>query len=143
MSIKSPGIDWAIINQGLDSTPVVIGNPTTITLSLATAYQSSDPAKSAVISLNINSTASLTLGGGTANTGQVVIGPTSAVASGTGTVIGVYRNTLSGTVVVGVGMNSDSASQIQFVLPIGWYYAVRQTAGTINITSAFEQLLTL
>lgn len=135
MSIKSVSADWS----QAPVTPVVFGTPVPLTLSLATAYQASNPLKPSIININLNSVASITLGGGTVNTADVLIGATSAVASGTGTVIGRYRNTVSGAVVIGVGINTDSASQIQFLLPAGWYYAIRQTSGTVNITSAFEQ----
>ncbi len=120
-------------------TAVAVGAPSVRTLSLATAYQALDPSKACVMSINLNSVASLTLAGGTTNTADIVIGDTSAVASGTGTIIGRYRNTLTGALVVGLAVNSDSASQIQFLLPIGWFFAIRQTSGTILITSAFDQ----
>lgn len=122
------------------ATSVAFGIPITRTLALDTAYQASDALHPAVLSINLTSVASITLvGGGTINTADILIGATSAVASGTGTVIGKYRNTISGVVVLGVGINTDSASQIQFVLPIAWFFAVRQTAGTVVITSAFDQ----
>ncbi len=135
MSVKSMSADWTMVQ----TLPLIISPPNPVALSLATAYQATDPTKAAVLSINLNSVASITLGGGTINTADVLIGATSAVASGTGTIIGRYRNTLSGAVIVGVGINSDCISQIQFVLPIGWFYAVRQTAGTIVIVSAFDQ----
>lgn len=115
------------------------GVPTPLTPAFATAYQAQDPTRPAILNINLNSVASLTLGGGTTNTADIVIGPTAAVASGTGTVIGKYRNTLTGALVVGLAVNSDASSQIQFLLPIGWYWAVRQTSGTIVIVSTFEQ----
>ncbi len=135
MSIKSVSADWS----QAPVQPTVIGAPAPVSLTLATAFQATDPTRPAVVSININSVASITIGGGVINTGDVLMGATSAVASGTGTIIGRYRNTLSGAVIVGVGINSDCISQIQFVLPIGWFYAVRQTAGTIVIVSAFDQ----
>lgn len=139
MGTKSPGIDWAMIQAAMSSVPLAVGAPTALVVVLATAYQASDPTKAAVVSLNLNSVAGLTLGGGTVNTADVVMGATAAVAGGTGTIIGRYRNTLTGALVIGLVVNSDSASQIQFVLPIGWFFAVRQTAGTVSITSAFDQ----
>lgn len=135
MSVKSMSADWTMVQ----TLPFVVGAPNPVALTLATAFQATDPTKAATISINLNSVASITLGGGTVNTADVLIGATNAVATGTGTIIGKYRNTLSGAVVVGVGINSDCISQIQFMLPIGWFYAVRQTAGTIVIVSAFDQ----
>ncbi len=131
--------------MGLKAVSVIVdvdvnwGVPNPVVVSLATAYQAQDPTRPAVININMNSVASLTLGGGTTNTADIVIGPTAAVASGTGTVIGKYRNTMTGAVIVGVGVNTDASSQIQFLLPIGWFYAVRQTSGTVTIISVFDQ----
>lgn len=135
MSLKAMTVDWTTVQ----TLPIIIGPPSSVALTLATAFQATDPTKAAVISINLNSVASITLGGGTVNTADVLIGATSAVAAGTGSIVGKYRNTLSGAVIVGVGINSDCISQIQCVLPIGWFYAVRQTAGTIVIVSAFDQ----
>lgn len=139
MGTKSPGIDWAMIQSAMSSVPLAVGAPTALVVALATAYQATDPTKASIVSLNLNSVAGLTLAGGTVNTADVVIGATSAVAVGTGTIIGRYRNTMTGALVIGLVVNSDSASQIQFVLPIGWFFAIRQTAGTVAITSAFDQ----
>lgn len=129
--------------MGLKAVSVVVdmnwGVPQSLTPAFATAYQAQDPTRPAIVNLNLNSVAALTLGGGTTNTADIVIGPTAAVAAGTGTVIGKYRNTLTGTVIIGVGLNSDASSQIQFLLPIGWYWAVRLTAGAVTIVSTFEQ----
>lgn len=116
-----------------------VGSPTSRSLSLATAYQATTTSKPAVVTVNLNSTAGLTLTTGATNTAQIVIGSTNAVASGTGTVIGNYSNSLTGTLVVGLAINTASASPITFVLPANWYFAVRQTSGTVSITSAFDQ----
>lgn len=113
--------------------------PNTRTLSLATAYQASDPTKPATVTLNLSSTASLSLAVGTTNTADILIGSTTAVATGTGTVIAKYSNSLTGTLVVGLALNTASASPIMFALPIGWYFAIRQTGGTVTITSAYDQ----
>lgn len=121
--------------------PMIVSVPNVVALVLATAFQATDPSRSSIVTINLNSVASITLGGGTVNTADILMGATSAVAAGTGTVIGRYRNTLSGAVIVGVGINSDCISQIQFVMPMGWFYAVRQTAGTIVIVSAFDQTI--
>lgn len=121
--------------------PMIVSVPNVVALVLATAFQATDPSRSSIVTINLNSVASITLGGGTVNTADILMGATSAVAAGTGTIIGRYRNTLSGAVIVGVGINSDCISQIQFVMPMGWFYAVRQTAGTIVIVSAFDQTI--
>lgn len=116
-----------------------IGIPNTRTLALATAYQATTITKAAVITLNLTSNAGLTLGGGTTNTAAIIIGATNAVASGTGTTVGTYSNALTGTLVVGVAINAVATQPITFVLPAGWFFAIRQTSGTVTISSAFDQ----
>lgn len=124
--------------------PVIISetafsNPNTRSLSLATAYQATDNTRSAVVTVNLSSSAVLNLSGGQTNSADIVIGATSAVSSGTGTVIGKYRNSLTGTLTIGLGITNIADAPITFALPPGWYFAIRQTGGTVSITSAFDQ----
>lgn len=126
---------WAAASAGDFS------SPTARTLSLATAYQATDPTKPAVVTINLTSNASLTLGGGTTNTASIVIGSTNGVASGTGTAVGTYSNSLTGSLVVGVAINTVSTSPITFALPKGWYFSVLQLTGTVTINSAYNQAL--
>lgn len=119
--------------------PSLIGAPNSRSLSLATAYQATNTAKPSTVAVNLTSTATISLSGGTTNTATVVIGSTNAVASGTGTTICNYANTNTGALTIGLNINTVAASTCTFALPIGWYFAVRQTAGTITITSAFDQ----
>lgn len=116
------------------------GAPTSRILALATAYQATDNTKPAVVTINLTSTANFSLVGGTTNSADIVIGSTNAVAGGTGTIIGKYSNSVTGTIAVGLNMNSASAVSYTLALPLGWYFAVRQTAGTVSITSAFDQV---
>jgi len=120
---------------------VAFGTPVARTLSLATAYQASTPAKPALVTINLNSTATLSVSGGTTITGEVRIGPTNAVATGGGTAVGLYKNSLTGTLTATLNFNTDSYNTISFALPAGWFFAVRQTAGTtLSIVSAFDQV---
>lgn len=130
-------------NPGADGAPGAnsFGSPTSRTLSLATAYQATTIAKPAVVTVNLSSTASLSLTGGTSNTADVVIGSTNAVASGTGTLICRYANTNTGALTVGLALSTTAASTCTFALPTGWFFAVRQTAGSVTITSAFDQVV--
>lgn len=118
---------------------VDIGAPNSRSLSLATAYQATDPTKAALVTITISSTASLSLSGGETQTAAIVIGPTAAVAGGTGTTIAGVRNSLTGTVVVGVSLTSGQNVPATIALPAGWYFAVRQASGTITIASAYDQ----
>lgn len=119
----------------------VVGAPTPRTLSLATAYQATAPTKPALVTINLTSTANFSLSGGTTNSADIVIGATNDVASGTGTVLNKYSNSVTGTIAVGLNMNSVMASTYSIPLPVGYYFAVRQMAGTVAITSAFDQAL--
>lgn len=115
------------------------GSPTTRTLSLATAYQATNTAKPAIVTVNITSTANLSLSGGTTNSATVLIGSTNAVASGTGTIMCPYSNSSTGSLTIGLNTNTISTLSCTVALPTGWYFAIRQTAGTVTITSAFDQ----
>lgn len=121
------------------ATPPQEAVPNARTLSLATAYQALDPSHDAEITINLTSSASLTLTAGTANTADVVLGATTAVANGTGSVVGKYANTLTGALVVGANLAVAGAEEIRIRVPAGWYFAVRQTAGSVTIASAFDQ----
>jgi hypothetical protein len=104
-----------------------------------TAYQATDPTKPALVTLTLTSTANFSLIGGTTNSADVIIGATSAVATGTGMVIGKYSNSITGTIAVGLNMNSAATQTITMALPTGWYFAVRTTSGTVTISSAYDQ----
>lgn len=118
-----------------------IGSPTTRTLAFSTAYQATTSSKPAAVTMNLSSTAGLTLTSGTTNTAIVVIGSTSSVASGTGTTIATYSNSLTGTLVVGLAINTNSVQTVTFLLPAGWYFAVLQQTGTVTVNSVFDQSL--
>lgn len=145
MSLKAvAGTQPAAVQSMIQAaTTTLVGPPNPLSMSLATAYQASDPTKQAIISINLVSSAALTLSGGQTITGDVLIGPTNAVAAGTGTQIGKYRNSINGGVVIGVNITTDSGQFFAFLLPTGWFYAVRQTSvpGPLSITSAYEQLV--
>lgn len=115
------------------------GAPNARTLSLATAYQATDNTKPAVITINLTSTASISLTGGTTNTADVVMGTTTGVASGTGTQICKYANTNTGALTIGLNLSTVSAATCTFALRAGDYFAIRTTAGTVTITSAYDQ----
>lgn len=119
---------------------LTVSAPTTRTLSLATAYQATDNTKAAIVTVNLNSTASLTLSGGTTVVGEIRIGSANTVASGTGSAIGAYKNSLTGTLAIGLNIQTDSYNSLSFALPTGWYFAIRQTSGSgLVVVSAFDQ----
>lgn len=116
------------------------GAPTSRSLSLATAYQATDVTKPAIVSISLQSTSSFSLAGTVNNEGQIVIGSTNAVASGTGSAVGSYKNNLGGGLVVGVSVTNQASNTYTIALPAGWYFAIRQTSGTgLSVVSAFDQ----
>lgn len=119
--------------------PSTIGTPNVRSLSLATAYQCTDTTKPCIATVNVTSTASFSLSGGTTNSADILMGSTSGVSSGTGTVMCKYSNSVTGTIAVGLNMNSVSAQTCVMDLPAGWFLAIRQISGTVSITSAFDQ----
>lgn len=144
IAVMTPADMMAIVTPAMAAAIAAadqIGPPISRSLALATAFQASDPTKPALVTINLTSVANLTLTAGTTNTADLVIGATAAVASGVGTVIGKYRNSLTGTLIVGLGINTDSGVTVLLPLPVGWFFAIRQTAGTVAITSAFDQSL--
>jgi hypothetical protein len=115
--------------------------PTTRTLSLATAYQGTTSTAPTVFVINITSTSTISLSGASNNVGGVWIGSTSAVASGTGTKVCEYDNSLSGGLVVGLTLGTKQTVACTVALPANWYLAVRQTAGSgMSVSSAFDQV---
>lgn len=112
---------------------------TTRTVALATAYQASDTSKPAIVTVNLDSTSSISLSGTSNNEGQVVMGSTSGVASGTGAAMCQYRNNLGGGLVIGLTLTTRSTQTCVLALPAGWYWAVRQTSGTGLTASGFDQ----
>lgn len=122
----------------------MVGTPVTkSTPALATAYQATDNTKPTLVTVNITSTSSISLGGTSNNEGGIWIGATNAVTAGTGTLIGSYKNSLGGALVVGLTVTSAQTQPYSFVLPAGWYWAARQTVGTgMTIVSVFDQSLT-
>ena len=115
------------------------GYPNARTVALATAYQCSDPTKPGIFTITLTSTASLSLGGGTTNTADVLVGNSSTIATTGGSAVGKYSNTITGTLVVGLGINTVANTTYTVFVPAGGYVAVRQTGGTVSVVSAFDQ----
>lgn len=142
--MQSDGASWKSTTPGTPySFPV--GSPNARTIALSTAYQATDPTKPSLITLNLISTASISLLNSTqaSQKGAVWIAATAADAlAGTGTAVqlGAYENTQGGTLVVTLVLTQTVPQQSQVALPTNWYFAVKQTTGAnLTITSAFDQ----
>ncbi len=139
-TVASTGSYVDLLNK--PTIPVLsFSSPSLRTVGLATAYQANDTTKPAQITVNLTSTSSISLSGSSNNEGEVRIGPLATVASGaSGSPVGIYRNNLGGTLIVGLTLTTQSCQTVSFTLPTGWYFAIRQTSGTgLNIVSAYEQ----
>lgn len=109
----------------------VFGLPTPRTpINKATAYQALNPLKPAIITITLNATSNATLTVATNNAANILIGSTNAVATGTGTIIGKYNNTLSLGVLVSTGI----ANTYTIALPAGWYFAILNANSTTGVT---------
>lgn len=111
-----------------------------ITPSFATAYQAVDPTKPAMITVIVDLTTTVAVGAPQANTVELIIGPTSAVAAGSGTLADTYRSDLSVTLI---SLGFTGRQKVFALLPVGYFWAIRRTSGTgITIVSAFDQTVT-
>lgn len=117
-----------------------VGAPVARTLAFATAYQATTNTKPAAVSIVVDCTTTISLGSPQANTVELIIGATNAVASGTGTLADTFRSDLSVSILISLGWTGRQS--LQCTLPVGYYFAVRRTAGTgMTIVSAFDQAL--
>lgn len=110
---------------------------------LGSAYQASDPARAAVMMLNLASLSSNSLLVATeaSQKGELMIAATAAeITGGTAQKVAVHENTQGGVLVIGLTITQRIAQCISFLLPAGWFFGVRQTVGSnLSIASAFEQ----
>lgn len=119
---------------------ISVGAPGPRTASLATAYQCLNTARSCIITVTLQALSAISITGASNNEGAITVGSTASVATGTGANIASYKNNLGGGLVVGLNLNSQQANTYTIVLPAGWYFAVRQTAGTgLQIVSVYDQ----
>lgn len=139
-TVATTGSYLDLTNRPVIPAGLLLSNPTVRTLSLATAYQATDPTKATFVTINVTSTSSISLSGTSNNEGGIYIGATNAVATGTGSKVGEYKNSLGGALVVGLTVSSSQTQPYSVMLPAGWYWSVRQTVGTgMTIVSCFEQ----
>lgn len=112
--------------------------PNTRTVAFATAYQATDNTKPAMVGVEIECVVTVSLGSPTANTVELIIGSTNAVASGTGTKVDTMKSDLSVSILLSLGFTNRQF--LQASLPAGYYFAARRTSGTAcTVQSAFDQ----
>jgi len=117
--------------------------PTSRSLSKATAYQCTDNTKPCTLTITLDSTTSVSLVAPTqSNEGVVTLGSTTSVATGTGTNLFTYKNNQALTVSITVSYSSTQANTYTVNVPVGYYFAIRQTVGAgLNIVSTYEQTI--
>ncbi len=117
----------------------VVGTPNARTISFATAYQATDPARACFFKALLQLATTVGVGSPSANTVELVVGPTSAVASGTGDVADRFRQDINLTLI---SLQLTAENAVQALVPAGHYFAVRRTSGTgITILSASDRAL--
>lgn len=121
------------------ATSFAFGTPNTRSVSAATAYQATDNTKAAAVAVNLTSTASISLSGGTTNTAAVYISATNTVGTTGGTLVCSYSNSNTGTLTIGLNLSTVMTAPCTFGLPAGWYFAYRVSAGTVTSPSASDQ----
>lgn len=123
--------------QGLPGTPAPTFNysaPTARTVAVSTAYQATNPAKPADISISPSCTNNSTLIAASACTMNVRQSSAAGLTCSTGTVVKSW----SSTIALGVAITQGNAFPFDLKLPIGGYFILCPQAGTFTI-AAVEQ----
>ena len=127
--------------QGVAGAGASPSAPAAMSVAFGTAYQFSEPTKGAHINIMLESNYMTTLAGTSADEVEVRIGPTSAVATGGGSQVASWKTSLTG-IALTVGLGLIQRNPVSFMLPIGWYFAVRRISGnTATIVSTAAQPL--
>lgn len=109
------------------------GFPSTRTIAVSTAYQATDPSKSAVVTVSPSCTNATTVLAASACTLQVRMNTATLNCSG-GTVYGTWTSTYA----LGLLLTNASGSPFDVKLPAGAFFILCATAGTFAI-AAVEQ----
>ncbi|RKR65553.1 hypothetical protein C7387_2298 [Yokenella regensburgei] len=125
--------------QGIGLSPSA---PASLTVAFGTAYRPADTTKPYRVSVMIDANYAIAVAGTVGDTCELWISATNTVGTTGGTKADTWRGSLTGTLTlvgVGVGMRGS----VEALIPAGWYFAVRRTAGTTaTIPEAYTQLLT-
>lgn len=114
--------------------PASLGPVNTRTLAYATAYQATNPAKAALITVSLATNVVVVVAGGTDAQVSMKVGPTNSIASMT--TVATYRKNFGGVTLLGAGgWFKDCAT---FAVPAGYYFALSQDLGTTNIDTAVD-----
>ena len=111
------------------------GLPVARTLALSTAYQATNTAKPAIITVSPSCSASLTLAGGTTCTLQARIGAAPLTCS-TGTVVATWTNGNTGALTVGLSLNQTVGAPYGINVPTGASFILCPQAGAFTVTAA-------
>lgn len=115
------------------------GSANSRTCTAGTAIQATDTTKPALFTITVTSTANFSLGGGTTNTAVIVSGATSGIGTSGGTTEGTYSNSITGTIAVGLNMNSVQTNTYTVALPAGQWFAYRVSAGAVTVVSCADK----
>lgn len=120
--------------EGPTADPQAPGNVST---TFGTVQQALDPSAPAFVSATIDASYTIAVAGSVGDTVELRVGPSATgLAAGTsGYVVSSWRSSLTGLLTL-VGAGTGDRSQLTALIPTGWYYVVRRTAGsTATLTS--------
>lgn len=125
--------------QGVGLSP---GAYTSQSVSFATAYRPADTTKPYMVSVMIDATYTIAVAGTVGDTVELWIGSATTVATTGGSKAASWRAQLTGVLTL-VGAGTGQRGQLSALVPAGYYFAVRRTAGTTaTISEAYISLLT-
>ena len=111
------------------------GLPAARTIALTTAYQATNTAKPAIVTVSPQCTASLSIAGGTTCSLQARIG-TAPLTCSSGVVVATWTNGNTGALTVGLSMNQIIGAPYGINLPTGASFILCPTAGTFTVSAA-------
>lgn len=118
----------------------LISAPVARTLSFSTAYQLTTPTKPGFVGIQVELVTTVAVGSPQANTVVLYTGPTTGVATGTGTgtiVADTYRSDLTVTLI---SLGFTGRQFLKANVPVGHYFAIVRTVGSgTSIVSSFDQ----
>lgn len=115
-----------------------LGDPTTRTLSVSTAYQANDPPKAALITLSPTCPATLNLTTGQTCTLTARVSSTTPTCS-TGTAFMTWTNGNTGALTIGLGLTQTVGSPGTIPLGVGRYFILCATSGTFTLGNIMDQ----
>ena len=119
---------------GLSLSP---GQPVSITVAFGTPQQAPDPTKPALVTVEVETSYTVTVAGNSTDEVELRVGPASAgLAAGTsGARASSTRQSLTGIALV-VGLAQADRTPLTALIPAGGWFCMRRLAGTVTTINA-------